>query len=188
MISAFWLGAKRVIAIDRFPDRLRLAADFAHVETINYEEEDVFTRLKDTTHGRGPDACIDAVGMEAHGTTLDARYDRIKHAMYLATDRPHVLRQAIHACRKGGRVSVPGVYGGFLDKVPFGAAFGKGLTFRMGQTHVHRYVPMLAERVARGDVDPARIISHRARLEDAPQMYEIFRDKVCACTKVVLTP
>lgn len=188
MRSAYWLGAERVIAIDRFPDRLRLAADFGLAETLDYSDEDVFDRLKEITHGRGPDACIDAVGMEAHGTSLDARVDQIKHAMYLATDRPHVLRQAIHACRKGGTVSIPGVYGGFLDKVPFGAAFGKGLTLTMGQTHVHRYIGPLAERVARGEVDPSRIVSHRGRLEDAPRLYELFRDKKDGCTKVMLSP
>jgi threonine dehydrogenase-like Zn-dependent dehydrogenase len=188
MRSAFWLGAERVIAIDRFPERLRLAEEFGRAETIDYESEDVFECLKDMTHGRGPDACIDAVGMEAHGTTLDARYDRVKHAMYLATDRPHVLRQAIHACRKGGTVSIPGVYGGFLDKLPFGAAFGKGLTLKMGQTHVHRYMPQLMERVARGEVNPAEIVSHRGRLEDAPRYYQMFRDKQDGCTKVLLTP
>jgi threonine dehydrogenase-like Zn-dependent dehydrogenase len=188
MRSAFLLGAGRVIAIDRFPERLRLAEEFGRAETIDYECEDVFDTLKEMTHGRGPDACIDAVGMEAHGTSLDARYDRLKHAVYLATDRPHVLRQAIHACRKGGTVSIPGVYGGFLDKLPFGAAFGKGLTMKMGQTHVHRYLPQLAEYVTRGDIDPAQIVSHRGKLEDAPSFYEMFRDKVDGCTKVLLSP
>jgi threonine dehydrogenase-like Zn-dependent dehydrogenase len=126
--------------------------------------------------------------MEAHGRSLDARYDKFKHSLYLATDRPHVLRQAIHACRKGGTVSIPGVYGGFLDKIPFGAAFGKGLTMKMGQTHVHRYIRRLAERIERGEVDPTRMISHRGGLEEAPRLYSMFRDKLDACTKVMLNP
>src|SRR5262249_5756250 len=147
MKSAFWLGAERVIAIDRFPERLQLASDFAKAETLDYSDESVHPRLLEMTHGRGPDCCIDAVGMEGHGTTLDAWYDRIKHATYLATDRLHVLRQAIHCCRKGGTISIPGVYGGFLDKVPFGAAFAKGLKFAMGQTHVHKYLRPLMERI-----------------------------------------
>jgi len=184
--SAFWLGAERVVAIDRFEERLELARDFGG-ETLNYEEQDVFETLTELTHGRGPDGCIDAVGMEAHGTTLDAWYDRVKHSTYLATDRLHALRQAIHACRKGGSLSIPGVYGGFLDKVPFGAAFAKGLKIAMGQTHVHRYLKQLIDRVEQG-FDPSHIISHRGRLEDAPGLYETFRDKAEACTKVVLQP
>ena len=143
--SAYLLGAERVIAIDRWPARLRLAESAGKAETLNYEVvDDVVEELKQRTGGRGPDACIDAVGTEAHGTTLDARYDRVKLAVRLGTDRAHALRQAIQACRKGGTVSIPGVYGGLLDKVPFGAAFAKGLTFRMGQTHVHRYLAPLA--------------------------------------------
>jgi threonine dehydrogenase-like Zn-dependent dehydrogenase len=184
--SAFWLGAERVIAIDRFPERLQLARDFG-AETLNYSEDDVLNELTEFTHGLGPDSCIDAVGMEAHGTTLDAWYDRVKHSAYLTTDRLHVLRQAIQACRKGGSLSIPGVYGGFLDKVPFGAAFAKGLKIAMGQTHVHRYLQPLMERVAQG-FDSAHIISHRGRLEDAPNFYRMFRDKVDGCTKVVLRP
>ncbi len=186
--SAFWLGAERVIAIDRFPERLRLAETFAHAETLDYSQENVFERLMEITHGRGPDSCIDAVGMEAHGTSLDARYDRVKHAMYLATDRLHVLRQAIYCCRKGGTLSVPGVYGGFLDKVPFGAAFAKGLRFAMGQTHVHRYIQPLMERIERGEVDPTEIVSHRGRLDDAPRFYQTFRDKQENCTKCIMHP
>src|SRR4029078_7374944 len=130
------------------------------------------------------DSCIDAVGMEAHGLSLDAWYDRVKQAVYLATDRLHVLREAIQACRKGGTLSIPGVYGGFLDKVPFGAAFAKGLKMFMGQTHVHNYLPQLMDRVEQG-FDPARIISHRGSLNDAPKFYQMFRDKVDSCTKVV---
>jgi threonine dehydrogenase-like Zn-dependent dehydrogenase len=188
MVSAFWLGAERVIAIDRFPERLQLAAEFAKAETLDYSQVDVFDALKELTYGRGPDCCIDAVGMEAHGTSIGAVYDRVKHATYLATDRANVLRQAIHACRKGGTLSIPGVYGGFLDKLPFGAAFAKGLKFAMGQTHVHRYLPMLMARVARGDIDPSRIVSHRGTLDDAPHFYRIFRDKEQRCTKVILHP
>lgn len=185
--SAFWLGAQRVFAIDQYRERLQLADEFAGAETINFSEEDVLQRLREATHGVGPDACIDAVGMEAHGTTMDAIYDRVKHSAYLATDRLHALREAIYACRKGGTVSIPGVYGGYLDKVPLGAAFAKGLQLRMGQTHVHRYVHPLMQRIERGEVDPSRIVSHRGGLEDAPQYYEMFRDKTNGCTKVVMS-
>ena len=140
------------------------------------------------TGGRGPDSCIDAVGMEAHGTTLDAVYDRVKTALCMATDRPHALRQAIEACRKGGTVSIPGVYGGLLDKVPIGAAFAKGLTLKMGQTHVHRYLPPLLERIERGEIDPSFVITHRVWLDEAPEMYKTFRDKQDDCIKVVMKP
>jgi threonine dehydrogenase-like Zn-dependent dehydrogenase len=186
--SAFMLGASRVIAIDREPKRLALAAWHAKAETINYEKDDVFEKLRDITGGMGPDACIDAVGLEAHGTSLDAWYDRAKVSMHLATDRPIALRQAIHACRKGGTVSIPGVYGGFLDKVPFGAAFGKGLTLKMGQTHVHKYLPVLLDRIERGDIDPSFVITHRLGLDDGPEAYQMFRDKEHGCVKVVLNP
>jgi threonine dehydrogenase-like Zn-dependent dehydrogenase len=140
------------------------------------------------TGGIGPDACIDAVGLEAHGTTIDALYDRAKTALYLATDRAHALRQAIHACRKGGTVSVPGVYGGFLDKFPFGAAFSKGLTLKMGQTHVRRYMGPLFEKIQNGDIDPSFLITHRYKLADAPQGYATFSKKEDDCMKVVLKP
>ncbi|HZS04218.1 MAG TPA: zinc-dependent alcohol dehydrogenase [Blastocatellia bacterium] len=186
--SAWLLGAERVIAIDEVPERLRLAETAGKAETINFAEADVFDQLKEMTGGRGPDACIDAVGLEAHGTTPDALLDRAKAAVYLATDRPTALRQAIHACRKGGTVSVPGVYGGFLDKVPFGAAFAKGLTFRMGQTHVHRYLAPLLSRIQKGEIDPSFVITHRLTLEDAPYGYQIFRDKQDECIKIVLRP
>jgi threonine dehydrogenase-like Zn-dependent dehydrogenase len=186
--SAFMLGASRVIAIDREPKRLALAAWHGKAETINYEKDDVFEKLRDMTGGMGPDACIDAVGLEAHGTSLDAWYDRAKVSMYLATDRPVALRQAIRACRKGGTVSIPGVYGGFLDKVPFGAAFGKGLTLKMGQTHVHKYLPVLLDRIERGDIDPSFVITHRLGLDDGPDAYQMFRDKRHGCVKVVLNP
>lgn len=188
MKSAFWLGAERVIGIDRFPERLNMAQSFAGAVPLNYQDVDVMDCLKDITGGRGPDACIDAVGMEAHGTTLDAWYDRAKHSTYLATDRPHALRQAIQACRKGGTVSIPGVYGGLLDKMNFGAAFSKGLRLVMGQTHVHRYMRPLLERIERGDVDPSLIITHRARLDEAPGCYSTFNQKEDACVKVVLKP
>jgi len=144
--------------------------------------------LKEKTGGLGPDAVIDAVGMEAHGTSPDAIIDRAKQAVKLGTDRPHALRQAIQACRKGGIVSIPGVYAGFLDKFPLGAAFSKGLTFRMGQTHVHRYLRPLLQRIEKGEIDPTFIITHRVKLEDAPPMYKTFRDKQDDCIKVVLKP
>lgn len=186
--SAWWLGADRVIAIDCVPERLRMAAEHGQAETLNFEEVDVFNELKEMTSGIGPDACIDAVGLEAHGTTLDAWYDRIKHAMYLETDRPHVLRQAIHSCRKGGTVSIPGVYGGFADKVPLGAAFNKGLTLEMGQTHVQRYMQPLLDRLQGNGFDPSYLITHTMPLEDAPYAYSIFQQKQDECIKVVLKP
>jgi len=144
--------------------------------------------LKTMTGGRGPDACIDAVGLEAHGATLDAYLDEVKMSTFLATDRPNALRQAIHACRKGGIVSIPGVYGGFLDKIPFGAAFQKGLTFKMGQTHMMRYMRPLLERIQDGELDPSSVITHRVSLDEAPNAYKIFRDKQDGCIKVVLKP
>jgi threonine dehydrogenase-like Zn-dependent dehydrogenase len=187
--SAWWFGAERVIAIDQYPNRLSLAHDFGRAETIDFGQEDVAERLRELTGGRGPDACIDAVGLEAHGTSPDAIYDRVKHAVYLTTDRIHALRQAIYCCRKGGTVSVPGVYGGFVDKLPFGAAFAKGLTMTMGQTHVHRYMPPLLERI-RGNghpgFDATQIISHRFPLDEAPQAYELFSSEQDKCLKVVL--
>lgn len=186
--SAFMLGAERVIAIDDAPERLLLASESSGAETINFAEEDVFERLKQMTGGLGPDSCIDAVGLEAHGVTLDALYDRAKAALMLATDRPHALRQAIHACRKGGTVSVPGVYGGFLDKFPFGAAFSKGLTFKMGQTHVHKYMKPLLKKVENGEIDPSFVITHRLSLKDAPQGYATFKNKEQECIKVVMKP
>ncbi|HEY2324991.1 MAG TPA: zinc-dependent alcohol dehydrogenase [Thermoanaerobaculia bacterium] len=187
--SARLLGADRVIAIDRFPERLRLAREQSQAETVDYSEvDDVFTTLKEMTGGRGPDACIDAVGMEAHGHTIDAFYDRVKQSMRIEMDRSHVLRQALHCCRKGGIVSIPGVYAGFIDKVPFGAAFGKGLKLRMGQCHVQRYTRQLLDRIERGEIDPSFVISHRVTLDDAPEMYPIFRDKQDECIKVVMRP
>jgi len=187
--SARLLGAERVIAIDRFPERLRLAQFHSKAEILDYSEvDDVYEALKEMTGGRGPDACIDAVGMEAHGTTIDAWYDRVKQAMRLELDRAHVLRQVLHCCRKGGTVSIPGVYAGFIDKVPFGSAFGKGLTLRMGQTHVNNYTRTLLKKIERDEIDPSFIITHRVTLDDAPEMYKTFRDKQDECIKVVMRP
>jgi threonine dehydrogenase-like Zn-dependent dehydrogenase len=186
--SAFLLGAERVIAIDRFPERLAMAEGHSRAEVLNYSDVDVAEALRTMTGGQGPDACIDAVGMEAHGTTLDAWYDLAKTSMYMATDRTHALRQAIGCCRKGGTVSIPGVYGGLLDKFPLGAAFAKGLTLKMGQTHMHKYMPGLLDRIERGEIDPSFIITHRVTLDDAPNMYRVFRDKRDACIKVVMKP
>lgn len=186
--SAFLLGAKRVIAIDRVPERLRLA-ESQGAETINYSEgEDITATLRELTGGFGPDSCIDAVGMEAHGAHLAAVYDSVKQTLRLEMDRPTALRQAIQALRKGGTLSIPGVYGGFLDKMPFGAAFGKGITMKMGQTHVHKYLRPLLERIEKGEIDPSFVITHRVSLDDAPQLYKTFRDKQDECIKVVLDP
>jgi threonine dehydrogenase-like Zn-dependent dehydrogenase len=186
--SALMLGAERIIAIDRIPERLHLASTQERVTTLNYQEVNISEALRELTGGRGPDACIDAVGMEAHGTSLDALYDRAKTAVYLATDRSHALRQAIQTCRKGGTVSIPGVYGGLLDKIPLGAAFAKGLSLKMGQTHVHAYLPTLLNHIEQGDIDPSFVITHRLGLEDAPYGYELFKHKKDACIKIVLQP
>jgi threonine dehydrogenase-like Zn-dependent dehydrogenase len=186
--SAWLLGAERVIAIDTVPERLRMAQEQNQAEVIDFASEDVFDRLKTMTGGRGPDACIDAVGLEAHGATLDAYLDKVKSAAFLATDRPNALRQAIHACRKGGIVSIPGVYGGFLDKVPFGAAFQKGLTLKMGQTHVMKYMQPLLDHIERGELDPSFVITHRLSIDQAADGYRMFRDKQDHCIKVVLKP
>jgi threonine dehydrogenase-like Zn-dependent dehydrogenase len=187
--SAFMLGAARVIAIDRLPERLEMARSIGAV-TVDFGEEDVsvLTALKDLTGGSGPDACIDAVGLESHSRELQGFYDRVKTALMLETDRPSVLRQAIQAVRKGGTVSIPGVYGGLLDKVPFGAAFGKGITMKMGQTNMHNYMKPLLDRIERGQIDPSYIISHRITLEEAPRMYEVWRDKRESVTKIVIDP
>jgi threonine dehydrogenase-like Zn-dependent dehydrogenase len=186
--SAFLLGAKRVIAIDRFTERLELAVR-AGAEVIRYDETaDVIETLKDLTGGVGPDACIDAVGMEAHGHGPMAMYDNVKQMMRIEMDRPIVLREAIQACRKGGTVSIPGVYAGLVDKLPMGAAFAKGLTLKMGQTHVHRYLPKLFDHIKNGEIDCTEIISHRMTLDSAPHGYEIFSNKQDRCTKIVLDP
>ena len=186
--SAYLLGAARVIGIDRIPERLRKAANHCCAEVLDYEHVDVLETLRDMTGGRGPDACIDAVGMEAHGISADAFYDKAKHMLMLETDRSYALRQAIHACRKGGTVSIPGVYGGFVDKFPLGAAFARGLTFKMGQTHVHKYMRPLLELIRRGDIDPSFVITHEFPLDEAPHAYDIFKNKRDECIKVVMKP
>ncbi|HUQ76568.1 MAG TPA: zinc-dependent alcohol dehydrogenase [Burkholderiales bacterium] len=185
--AAFMLGAERVIAIDRFPERLRLAATAHGAEPINYTEDDVLAALKEITGGRGPDACIDAVGMEAHAHLAFA-YDRVKQAMMLETDRPVALREAIMACRSGGTISVAGVYGGMIDKFPAGTLMNRSLTIRTGQTHVQRYMRPLLERIEKGEIDPSFVVTHRMALDDAPQAYRMFRDKQDDCIKVVLKP
>jgi threonine dehydrogenase-like Zn-dependent dehydrogenase len=186
--SAFLLGAERVIAIDRFPNRLRMARDNSAAITLNYEETDVLESLKDITGGRGPDACIDAVGMEAHAHGLMYAYDRAKQAMMLETDRPIALRQAIMACRNGGTVSIAGVYGGLADKIPFGSLMNRSLKIKTGQTHVQHYMKPLLDRIARGEIDPSFIVTHRMRLEDAPRAYDMFLHKEDDCVKVVMKP
>ncbi|MCC2643433.1 MAG: fdh [Nitrospira sp.] len=185
--SAFLLGAERVIAIDRFPDRLRMARE-GRADTINYEEQSVFDNLMVLTGGRGPDACIDAVGMEAHGPGLVAAYDRIKQAMMLETDRPYALREAIMSCRSGGTVSVVGVYGGFIDKFPMGSIMNRSLTIKAGQAHVQRYMRPLLERIQRGEIDPSFVITHRMKLDEAPEGFSKFLHKQDECMKIVLTP
>ena len=188
MISAYLLGAERVIAIDRFPERLEMAHRYAKAEVINYEEIDAGEALKEMTGGRGPDCCIDAVGLEAHGMGVEGFYDKAKQAVRLETDRPHVLRQMMVACRKGGTLSIMGVYSGFIDKLPFGAAFNKGLTFRMGQMHGQKYMNMLLERILNGELDPSFVVTHRLPLDEAKYGYEIFKNKNDKCIKVVLKP
>jgi threonine dehydrogenase-like Zn-dependent dehydrogenase len=188
MKSAFLLGAERVIGIDRFPERLQMAREKIGVETINYEETSVQEALKEMTGGRGPDACIDAVGMEAHTPGILYAYDRVKQAIMAETDRPIALREAIMACRNGGTVSVIGVYGGFIDKFPFGSVMNRSLTIRTGQCHVQRYMRPLLERIQRGEIDPSFVITHRMDLEDAPQAYTTFKNKENNCIKVVLYP
>ena len=185
--SAFLLGAERVIAIDRFPERLRMAEE-GGAETINYEEANVYGTLMEMTGGLGPDSCIDAVGMEAHAPGLPGVYDRVKQAMTLQTERPHVLREAILACRKGGTVSIPGVYGGVSDKIPLGSLMNKALTVKTGQTHVQHYLRPLLDRIERGQIDPSFVVTHRMRLDEAPKGYDIFLNKQDDCVKVVLKP
>lgn len=185
--SAFLLGAERVFAIDTVRERLHMAAE-AGAETLDSLKDDIVERLKEETGGLGPDACVDAVGMEAHGANIDYWYDKAKTMTFMATDRAVTLRQAINCCRKGGVVSIPGVYGGFIDKVPMGAAFSKGLTLKMGQTHVHKYLPRLLQHIENGDIDPAFVVTHRVPIDRAPEMYQTFRDKKDGCVKVVLEP
>jgi threonine dehydrogenase-like Zn-dependent dehydrogenase len=187
--SAKLLGAEKVIAIDSLPYRLRMARERAGAdETIDFEHEDVMDRLKDFTGGRGLDACIDAVGMEAHAPGIEGAYDTIKHLTHLQTGRPAALREAAMACRPGGHLSIAGVYGGFVDKVPMGAIMNKSLTIRTGQTHVQRYMRPLLERIQGGEIDPSFIITHTLPLAEAPYGYDIFRNRKDGCVKVVLKP
>jgi threonine dehydrogenase-like Zn-dependent dehydrogenase len=189
IVSAWMFGAGRVIAIDRVPERLRMAETHGRAEVVDFEQEEVYDRLMEMTSGRGPDRCIDAVGTEAHSRgSFDAVLDKVKTSVMLGTDRPHVLRQAIMCCRKGGTVSVPGVYVGFLDKVPFGAAMNKGITIKTGQTHVHRYLAPLLQMIKDGKLDASFVITHRLSLEDGPGAYATFRDKRDSCIKVVMHP
>jgi threonine dehydrogenase-like Zn-dependent dehydrogenase len=188
IVSAYLLGAERVITIDRFPYRLQMAREKAGAETLNYEEVDVLEALKEMTGGRGPDACIDAVGMEAHAAGAAFAYDKVKQAVRAETDRPIALREAILACRSGGTISTIGVYGGFIDKFPMGAVMNRSLTIKSGQTHVQRYMKPLLERIQRGEIDPTFIITHKLPLQDAPKGYDIFLNKQDECVKVVLTP
>jgi threonine dehydrogenase-like Zn-dependent dehydrogenase len=186
--SAFLLGAERVIAIDTVPERMALA-EAAGAITLDYRDKDVYDQIQELTHGRGADACIDAVGTEADaGSGLDALIDRMKVATFMGTDRPHVLRQAIHCCRNFGTVSIVGVYGGFLDKIPMGSAINRGLTFKMAKTPVQAYLPKLLERIEEGQIDPSFVITHRASLAEGPELYKTLRDKKDGCIKVVMKP
>ncbi len=186
--SAVMLGARQVIAIDRLPERLSMAKAGGAI-TINFEEESVIERLQQLTRGKGPEKCIDAVGMESHVTrSIDGLYDRAKQAVMAESDRPHVLREMIYVCRPAGILSIPGVYGGLVDKLPMGALMNKGLTVRTGQTHVNRWTDDLLQRIVEGQVDPSFVITHTASLEQGPEMYKTFRDKLDGCIKVVLKP
>jgi len=186
--SAILLGAKQVVAIDRIPERLAMAEAGGAI-TINFDEESVIERLNELTKGKGPEKCIDAVGMEAHAAgTVDAMYDRVKQATMMETDRPHVLREMAYVCRPAGTLSIPGVYGGLLDKIPFGAIMNKGLTIRTGQTHVNRWTDDLLRRIEDGQIDPSFVITHKVSLEEGPEMYKIFRDKQDGCIKVFIQP
>ena len=187
--SAILLGARQVVAIDCLPERLSMARA-AGATTIDFEEESVVERLNELTHDKGPDKCIDAVGLESHVTLSqpDTLYDRAKQMLLQESDRPHVLREMIYVCRPGGVLSIPGVYSGLIDKVPFGIAMNKGLTIRMGQTHVNRWTDDLLRRIDEGQIDPSFVITHSANLDDGPEMYKVFRDKQDSCIKVVLKP
>jgi len=188
MRSAQLQGARQVAVIDHVPERLAMVARAGAIP-IDFDQESVVERLRDLTGGKGPEKCIDAVGLESHAArSLDAMYDRAKQAVMLESDRPHVLREMIYVCRPAGVLSIPGVYGGLIDKIPFGAAMNKGLTWRMGQTHVQRWSQALLELIAEGRIDPSFVITHSEALEDGPDMYEIFRDKEDGCVKVVLKP
>jgi threonine dehydrogenase-like Zn-dependent dehydrogenase len=185
--SAYLMGAERVIAIDRLPERLQMARDQAGAETLDYTQVNVIEALKELTGGRGPDSCIDAVGMEAHGTGPGYAYDRIKQALRLETDRGTALREAIIACRKGGTLSILGVYG-LMDKFPIGAIINKGLTVRAAQQHGQKYLPRLLEHAARGELNPAYLATHRFSLEESPRGYEMFKHKVDGCVRAVFIP
>jgi threonine dehydrogenase-like Zn-dependent dehydrogenase len=184
--SAFLLGAERVIAIDRYPSRLRMAAEHSGAETLDYEDVDLLDTLKEMTGGRGPDACIDAVGMEGDSSGVQYAFDRALQATRLQPDRPIALRQAILACRNGGTVSVLGAYGGYINMFPMGAVMNRSLTLRSGQVHAHRYMRPLLERIQRGEIDPTFVITHRLPLDEAPRGYELMADKADDCVKVVL--
>jgi threonine dehydrogenase-like Zn-dependent dehydrogenase len=188
--SAYMLGAGKVFVIDRFPERLALARDYCGATVINYADGNpsIIEALRDLTGGIGPDSCIDAVGMEAHGVDLTATYDKVEQTAMLETDRPTALRQILQSVRKGGTVSIPGVYGGALNKFNFGAAFGKGITMKMGQTDMHKYLKPLLETVEQGKIDPSFLISHRVGIEDVPGMYKSWRDKKDGVTKIVIDP
>jgi len=187
ILSAKIMGAQRVIAIDNVAERLAMAEQLG-ASPLNFDAVNVVEALNELTNGKGPDKCIDAVGLEAHATaSLDSVYDRIKQAVMLESDRPHVLREMMYVCRPAGILSVPGVYGGFVDKIPMGAVMNKGLTLRTGQTHVNRWTDDLLQRILDGQIDPTFIITHRVALEDGPEMYKTFRDKQDGCVKVVMT-
>ena len=188
MASARVLGAERIIAVDHLPERLRLAEEHCGAETINFEEENVLDALREMTGGRGPDACIDAVGMEAVGVGLSDTFDRVKQRLRLVSDRGAALREAIMACRKGGTLSVPGVYLGTIDRFPMGAVMNKALTLRSGQQHGQKYIPRLLKLIEERKLDPSFIITHRMSLDDAPRAYEMFRTKEDGCVRVVFTP
>ena len=187
--SAVLLGAEQVVAIDHLPERLEMAEAGGAI-TINFDEENVVERLNELTGGEGPEKCIDCIGMESHVTPSmpDTIYDRAKQIVMAESDRPHVLREMIYVCRPGGLISIPGVYGGLIDKIPMGAAMNKGLTFRMGQTHVQRWTADLLRRIEEEQIDPSFVITHEVPLDKGPEMYRIFRDKQDSCIKVVLKP
>ncbi|GLQ39397.1 glutathione-dependent formaldehyde dehydrogenase [Rhizobium albus] len=187
--SAWMLGAGRVIAIDTVPERLEMARSHGKAETLDFKDVNVYDALMEMTDGRGPDSCIDCVGTEADaGASADSMLDKAKAALMLGTDRPHVLREMIFSCRKGGTLSIPGVYVGMVDHLPFGPAMNKALTFKMGQTHTHRYLEPLLQKVVEGEIDPSFVITHHATLEEGPDMYKAFRDKTDGCVKVVMRP
>jgi threonine dehydrogenase-like Zn-dependent dehydrogenase len=186
--AAVLKGAERVIVIDRFPERLAMAERYAGAEPLDYSSTDVQAELRERTGGRGPDVCIEAVGMEADGTGLVSRYDQLKHRLRLQSDRPTAVRQAIMACRKGGSVFVLGVFGGVVDKFPLGALMNKGLTLRAAQQHGHRYIPMLLDRIAAGEIETRHLVTHQGGLEDAPRMYELFKKRDDGCVRAVFRP